>query len=132
MPTQTNIVVNLRVPGIHRWENCPLTEVAFLRDYHRHVFHIRAEKLVQHNDRDVEIIMFKLEILDFMRRNYSHESNSILIKNSADDALFFDYRSCEHIAHELLEKFDLAVCEVLEDGENGAIVNKMVESITSA
>jgi len=32
----------------------------------------------------------------------------------------FGNRSCEDIAEELIETFDLLNCEVLEDGENGA------------
>lgn len=121
----TNIVVNLRMPGIHRWETCTIPEMSFLKDYHRHMFHIRCEKQVFHNDRDVEIIMFKKSIQDFMREKYSGKDD-IFFTQTGDDCLFFDYRSCEHIAHEIVEHFDLSLCEVLEDGENGAIVYKSI------
>ena len=40
------------------------------------------------------------------------------------ECLKFVKMSCEMIAKELLEKFDLTKCEVSEDNENGAIVYK--------
>jgi len=99
------IVVKLQVDGLHFWPECPLEGVAFLRDMHRHMFHITAWKVVDHNDRQVEIIELKRYMQEYMRERFKGR---------------FDRMSCEDIAQFCIEKFGLSACEVLEDGENGA------------
>lgn len=103
------VVVNIEIEGLHKWENCPFEDVAFLRDKHRHNFRIRCEKKVSHEDRDIEIILLKRKIISYLTNKYGTPAQ-------------FGGMSCESIAVELLKNFDLKVCEVLEDGENGAIV----------
>ena len=100
------IVVKLQFEGIHRWENCPLEDVSFLKDYHRHIFYIELTKEVNHNDRDIEIIMLKREILNYFG------SQPVQLGNS----------SCEDIAERLLYMFKATSVKVTEDNENGAIV----------
>lgn len=100
------IVVKLVVEGYHRWLECPYEDVAFLRDKHRHMFHIQCRKVVVHSDRDVEIIRLKRQIL----------------QHYGEQPVDFGSLSCEMIAAELLDIFDLDYVEVLEDGENGAVV----------
>jgi len=102
------IVVSLLVEGLHKWQDCPLPEVYFLVNLHRHVFHIKAKKEVTHNNRDIEIILFKKSITEYL--NNKKEGSFI----------YFGNMSCEMIAQELILQFDLYSCEVLEDGENGA------------
>lgn len=34
----------LKVEGIHNWRNCPIEEVSYLKDDHRHLFEIIAYK----------------------------------------------------------------------------------------
>lgn len=102
----TNIIVNLQFEGIHRWGNCPFQEVAFLKALHRHMFHITCKKTVQHDDRDIEIIMLKHSIGDYLCSTYKDGN--------------LGGKSCEMLARELLEQFNLSYCSVLEDGENGA------------
>jgi hypothetical protein len=104
---QTKVIVTLRVEGVHHWPGCPFDDVAFLKDKHRHIFHIKATKAVTHDDRDVEIIMLKREIEQYLFEAYEGD---------------FDTNSCEMIAKDLVTVFKLSSCEVLEDGENGAIV----------
>jgi hypothetical protein len=113
--TQTFIVVTLQVEGIHRWPAAAeiLPEVRYLSDPHRHIFQIKCTKAVTHDDRDVEIIMFKREVLDYFKRNKW---------NSELQLVDFRSMSCEQIAKDLQEVYDLYSCEVLEDGENGAMV----------
>ena len=101
------VVVTLKVEGVHAWPDCPLSEVEFLKHPHRHMFHIKAIKNVNHGDRDIEIIMLKRKIESHLETNYSGNFKSM---------------SCEHIAEYLIDVFDLYACEVLEDGENGAVV----------
>lgn len=101
----TRIIVKLQHEAIHHWPECPIEDVKFLRDKHRHVFHICAKKLVTHNDRDIEIIMLKREMQRFLQEIYQKD---------------FGRMSCEDIAHILIKQFDLSYCSVLEDNENGA------------
>ncbi len=108
----TAIIVNIQVPGVHRWLACPIDEVGYLRNYHRHMFHIKCYLKVGHADRDVEIIMFKKKVKDYLREEYFDTDN---------DVCFFDNMSCEMIAKELYDQFGLEACEVLEDNENGAV-----------
>lgn len=104
------VVVNTSFEGFHHWKDAP-DIVAFLRDSHRHIFHVRVEMSVEEVDRDVEIILLKRfinEVLDEMKPDIASEGwscekiASMLAKN-----LYMSYSSNEIIV------------EVLEDGENG-------------
>lgn len=114
MPTvryETQVYCTVHVEGVHHWPDCPFDEVKYLRDPHRHMFHIKAFKPVSHDDRDVEFIMLKHEIAEYLRDKYWHEEGK---------CLYFGAMSCEMIARELIDEFELSVCEVSEDGENGS------------
>jgi hypothetical protein len=102
------IIVRLQVEGLHRWKDCPIDEVSFLRDRHRHIFHIEARKRVSHNDRDVEIILFKRQLESFL----------------GAEPIEFGDMSCEMIAEKILLEFDCDYVQVLEDNENGAVIRK--------
>lgn len=108
------VIVRLQFEGFHHYPQAP-AEVAFLKYPHRHMFHIRAEIEVTHTDRDLEIIMVKRRL-----HNYLTETN-------------FGRGSCEEIANNLQEFLKVEYplpdsytrnrvvhVEVLEDGENGA------------
>jgi len=110
---QTNIVVTLQIEGIHFWEQASqmFPQMSFLSFPHRHVFWITAKKKVKHDDRDIEIIMFKRELQDYFKRVYfSRELN-------LHD---FEHRSCEMLCKDLMEAYDLEYVSVLEDNENGS------------
>jgi len=111
----TNVIINLQVEGLHCWPAAKevFPEVSFLSDPHRHMFHIQLKKRVMHNDRDVEFIIFKRDVLDYLYTKYYLDVQRI------HD---FGSRSCEMIATELYEKFDCEYVSVFEDGENGAEV----------
>ena len=66
----SEIFCSLQIEGIHYWANCPIEEVKYLRDPHRHVFHIKAYKAVSHTDRDTEFIWFKHEISQFLTKTF--------------------------------------------------------------
>lgn len=106
------IVVTLQVPGVHRWAACPIEEVEYLRNYHRHLFYIKVWKHVEHNDRDIEILMFKRDVKAYLRENYFDVEH---------DAAFFGDMSCEMIAKLIYHEFSCSAVEVLEDNENGAL-----------
>ena len=114
--TATKIVARLQLEGIHRWLLCPIEEVNYLRNYHRHVFHIIAHCYVNHSDRDIEFIELTHKIKTHLNDHYYDDMHK---------CLFFDDNSCEMIASELLHKFNLDECEVNEDGESGSIVTKV-------
>lgn len=115
MPTQikTEVYCSLLVEGTHDWNACPYGEVDYLRTPHRHVFHIKAHMVVNHNDRDQEFIILKHDIASYFQDKYY---------NSYRRLCEFGSMSCEMIATELLLKFNLSQCDVSEDGENGATV----------
>lgn len=102
------VVIRLQVEGIHCWPNCDVRGVEYLRNPHRHMFHIEAHKEVSHNDREIEIIMLKRIVSEYLE---SFDGN-------------FYAMSCEDIAEDLLSRFDFEFVQVLEDNENGAIVKK--------
>ena len=111
--TKTEVFCTLQLEGTHDWANCPFEEVAYLRDTHRHMFHIKATMVVTHDDRDVEFIMLKHAIEEYLIKKYF---------NSTTYLLEFKSMSCEMIASELINEFNLVRCEVSEDNESGAIV----------
>lgn len=115
LKTKTTVKINLSVIWLHHRPECPIEEVSFLKDKHRHTFTISCEKEVSHNDRDVEIIMFKNVIKQYLEDEYYDQEQMILD---------FWRMSCEDIANELVEMFWLYYCEVLEDWENWAVVRQ--------
>lgn len=110
---RVRVVGRTNVEGIHRWAKCPIDEVDYLKNYHRHIFYITAKLYVTHSDRDVEFIQLSHDIKKYLTEKYFSEQHQ---------CLFFDDRSCEMIAEELVNVFGLHECEVNEDGEGGAIV----------
>lgn len=101
-------IVKLQLEGEHRWIKAP-SEVAFLRNLHRHVFHIEAwVEQVPEVDRDVEYITLKRQ-LKKVKRSF----------------LPNDKCSCEDIAHNvknwITENYEGRQVKVFvyEDGENG-------------
>ncbi len=104
------IFITTKFEGIHCYPAAP-EAVAFLRNPHRHVFGVRIELDVFHDDRELEFILFKQEI--------DHQ----LYKKSWNL-----HTSCEMMAEVLLNyvinKYPKRNCSVTvdEDGENGATV----------
>lgn len=113
MEITTEVFCTLQIEGTHNWPGCPFEEVAYLRDPHRHVFHIKAYKIVNHSDRDVEFIMLKHQIANYLRSRYFSVPQELCV---------FGAKSCEMIGEELIKAFDLSRIEVSEDNENGAIL----------
>lgn len=110
------VLARVSIEGIHRWKNCPIPEVSYLREYHRHVFNITGKAYVNHSDRDIEFIQLSHQIRTYLTDKYY---------SSAYNCCFFDDASCEMIADELAMKFGLYEVEVNEDGEGGSIVRHL-------
>lgn len=112
--------VRTRIEALHRWEDAP-DEVAFLRDNHRHEFHITVQVQQFHDDRDVEYIMLKNDL--------DHWLNNIWCAENTSKPYTLDEMSCEMIAKDIIEWLQEQFgderqykVEVTEDGENGALV----------
>lgn len=103
------VIVRLQVEGIHNWETCDINEVMFLKYPHRHIFHIELAKSVEDSDREIEIIMLKRHIKNYL----------------GEEPVKFRSKSCEMIAEDLLNVFDADYVIVTEDGENGAKISKI-------
>ena len=112
---KTNVIAKLEIEGMHNWPGAKdvFPEVAFLSDMHRHKWFITAKKEVFHDDRDVEFIMFKRDIIDYLLEEYY---------NNDTRTHEFGAKSCEMLAKEIMESFNCNYVSVFEDNENGAEV----------
>lgn len=102
------IFVTTEFEGFHRYQDAP-EEVSFLRELHRHIFKVRVDIQVHHDDRELEFIIFKRYL------------NSILSDNN-----MLNHKSCEMICDDIHEIISdrypnrSMIIEVSEDGENGS------------
>lgn len=102
-----SIFITTSFPAFHHWPDAP-DSCAFLREMHRHVFHVKMVWPVRTDNRDIEFITKKAEVEEWIRDIwYGKEIGTM---------------SCERIAKLLIRKFGATIVEVSEDGENGAIV----------
>lgn len=116
----TGIIITFRLEGFHNWPAAKeiFPEVGFLSDRHRHIFHFELHKEVTHDDRDIEIILFKRKVINWLNLMYNKEPNTLSAPCE------FGSMSCEMIAKKLLREFGCGFVKVLEDGENGAYVTR--------
>jgi len=110
------IVARTSFEGIHRWAQCPIEEVSYLRNYHRHIFNVIAKAYASHDDRDIEFVELSHKIRQYLTEKYYDNHYK---------CLFLDDKSCEMIANDLCYEFKLYECEVNEDGEGGSIVRNI-------
>lgn len=99
-----------RFVALHRWDNAP-DSVAFLRNEHRHVFHVKVACPVSHAERDIEFITLKAVVdaaIKDMLANWTGTASCEQI--------------CDGIKNRVSKKYLVASVEVSEDGENGAVV----------
>ena len=105
--------------GVHCYPSAP-EGVEFLRTLHRHIFGVRLEVEVYHDDRELEFILLKRSVNNWL-------------KNKQDDFGVWQMgaMSCEMVANWLIEnvkeelprgKERYVKVTVDEDGENGATV----------
>ncbi len=106
------IEVTFQEEGIHFYPDCDLDGVEFLKYQHRHLFYFYVKIEVFHNDRDIEFILLKRELQDFMR----------------SDIKKMNGKSCEMLAEDIINYLSLEypsrdiTVRVYEDNENGAIL----------
>lgn len=107
-----SIVVRDQFEGQHCWPQAP-KEVAFLRNPHRHIFHVTFEIEVNHDDRELEFFIFKNHLKSWFPRHFDLGS-----------------MSCEMLAISFIEQATKLygdrkmICEISEDHENSAKVYK--------
>lgn len=103
-----SIFVTTSFQGIHCYPDAP-DQVEYLKYPHRHVFNIKVQIDVFHNDREVEFHVFKSFI------------QSIIMDGD------YNYKSCEMISDDIAKEISQNFSErkltiiVDEDGENGSI-----------
>lgn len=119
MITRTTITVwcTTQFVAFHYWKNAP-SGYLHLRMPHRHVFHVKVEVLVQHDDRHVEFQELKSILNAFIGKTWGHATS---FGEAVPD-------SCEMMADKIVQwlgsepgrVFAVRSVTVSEDGENGA------------
>ena len=111
---KTNIIVNLQFEALHCWPACPDDhKEVYLKQPHRHVFHIKLKIPVNHCDRDIEFIELKRWIVNGLYRTYGKGDLRLTVPD-------LGAMSCEMLASKLMREWNAMYVSVLEDGENGA------------
>jgi len=107
--SMSRIIINTQFDAIHCWPDCTHKDVMFLRDPHRHIFHVTMKVPVVHDNRDVEFIRFKRSVEGHILLNYKGKDLGSM--------------SCEMLCKDLHNVYpETTYVSVMEDGENGAEV----------
>ena len=119
-------IVRFQFEGWHRWKDAPEIDektgyyLDFLRNIHRHIFHVEIWISQKHNERDIEYLSFKNWLIDPIQ--------DTVYTTVQDRFGITEEDSCETMATKI-KKFikdsypDRKVkVFVFEDGENGACV----------
>ena len=115
---KTFVKVKTQFTGFHQWPDAP-EEVSFLRNQHRHVFHVYLTVKID-RDRGVEFFILQRQLIECL--------DKILAWDYIQYEAILGSTSCEEIAGEILKYFNNVLgmpvheVEVLEDNENGSIV----------
>lgn len=107
---QSVVYCTTQFEGFHRWPEAT-SPVTYLRDRHRHIFHVKAGVKVSDRNRQVEFIQLKDHVNEIIGK----------LKSSPDCETW----SCEEWAARLIKHAYLDYCDVSEDGENGAVVTRI-------
>ena len=106
---KTFIYVTAEFTALHAWENCPIKEVSFLKNPHRHKFFVKIKTEVFHDDREKEFFVLKRILTNYLNSDYQNKDLGSM--------------SCEMMAADLGQLWkDIRSVEVWEDNENGAVV----------
>lgn len=107
---QMFIWVTLQREFIHQYEDAPC-QVDFLRYPHRHILHIKVKIEVYHNDRELEFILVKRQIDNYLNLQFS----SIGLNSSCEDVadMIFSFVQERYGADRDVE------ITISEDNENG-------------
>lgn len=114
------IMVNHSFIAQHRWAACPFPEQAFLKNWHRHVFGVKVQLVMQHNDRDLEFFRVQNTLREVCKP-WEHKQVE---------------KSCEMFGVDILKTllemgYPVLGVRVDEDGENEAqIMNRSLTPLT--
>lgn len=109
------ITARFTLAGLHHWPNAPERR-AYLRNPHRHLFHVTVHTPVMHDDRDIEFHdLAEQAVRHFRRLGDPYHPESTLVD--------FGPRSCEVLAEQLAKSLHavyvpVSRVDVSEDGEN--------------
>ena len=104
--SRTFIAIKTNFEAIHCWPECPIEDVAFLKNPHRHIFYVEM-KWETTGDRQIEFIRQKREVENYIDWHLRGKDLGSM--------------SCEAIAEKLAKMFEADFVTVWEDNENGAI-----------
>lgn len=116
----TTIFLNTQYEGVHYFPGAP-DEVSYLRAPHRHMFHVQVEVEVFDDDREIEFIMLKHRVDEWIRS-----------RSDANGVWQMGRMSCEQVAKQIINHLYTILDKpyrrfisvtVNEDGENGACVS---------
>ena len=107
---KTIVITRNYIDGFHCYPDAPL-EVGFLRNLHRHIFHIECGFAVDHDNREKEIFIYQSKIEKYIYDVFGKPAE-------------FKNLSCEAIAENIMQEFDCNYVKVTEDGEGGAIIQR--------
>lgn len=119
---ETLVGIKFEIEGMHCYPNASANHgdgVKFLEQPHRHLFKFNCKKRVNHDNRDEEFILLKNRVESYIKHN-----TPIIAGTAIYD---FGSQSCEQIAKKVLKQFDFEEVEVSEDGENYAVVKKVLD-----
>ncbi len=115
---KVNIIVNTQFTALHSWDTCDIPEVMFLKDLHRHIFHVTIKIPVIHNDRDLEFFCVKKRLDEYISFNFANkELKGVSCETIAEDLIL--WLKWQYGQHLIGGTFYVSV---MEDGENGAEV----------
>lgn len=118
---KTFIIVKTQFEGMHCYPNAP-EEVAFLKNPHRHMFHVEAEIEVFHEDRELEFILVKRDLNKWLASIQLENCSCETIAKVLQDYLKERYP----VPAELnLDRTRYVNVKVFEDNENGAYLREL-------
>lgn len=117
MKVSKSVFVTTSFEGIHYYPNAP-EEVSFLAAPHRHIFHVKAQLEVFHDDRELEFIIVKRDLEQWVRQDEDLHSASCEMLGE---------KICRYLMTRWPVPFKQVAfrnikVEVSEDGENGSVV----------
>ena len=104
------VYVKFTFEGLHKWKDAP-ENTSFLRNLHRHIFHVVVKVQVFENDREIEFY----ELLKYCKSIFTLD----------------ELASCESMAQMLGYKITQrypdrrVIVDISEDNENGAIYESL-------
>jgi len=116
---ETEIFVRTTFVGYHNWPEAP-EEVDFLRNRHRHVFHVEVHFPII-ADRQLEFFIMKRVVNEAINFTFPHDN--------LNGEFELGENSCENICLTLegyLTKYNPTKIIVSEDNENGSILYREV------